>query len=69
MKRKEALLGKLTQIAEPEVQRNVIEATKTNVRIDSLNRGGGRIRLVDAKPSLEQAIQAAERMGIKLAQR
>ncbi len=55
------------RIDQPEVQRISIEATKTGAMIDSLNRGGGRIRLVDAKPSLDKAIQAAEKLGIKLA--
>jgi len=56
------------QIPEPEVQRIAIQATKTSAWVDSLNRGGGRIKLLDAKPSLKMAIQAAERLGIKLAQ-
>jgi L-serine dehydratase len=55
------------QIEEPEVQKIAIEATQTNAVVDSLNRGGGRIKLVDAKPSLDKAIAAAERLGIKLA--
>ena len=56
------------QIPEPEVQKIAIQATKGNAEVDSLNRGGGRIKLVDAKPSLQKAIQAAEKLGIKLAQ-
>jgi L-serine dehydratase len=58
----------ITQIEQPEVQRIVIEATERSAMVDSLNRGGGRIKLVDAKPSLQEAIRAAERLGIKLAQ-
>jgi len=58
----------ITQIDEPEVQRISIEATEGSAMIDALNRGGGRIKLVDAKPSLEKAITAAKRLGIKLAQ-
>jgi L-serine dehydratase len=56
------------QVPVPEVQKIAIQATKTNAEVDSLNRGGGRIKLVDAKPSLKEAIQAAERLGVKLAQ-
>ncbi len=56
------------QIPEPEVQKIAIQATKTNAEVDSLNRGGGRIKLVDAKPSLKEAIGAAEKLGVKLAQ-
>jgi len=58
----------ITQIEQPEVQRITIEATERNAMVDSLNRGGGRIKLVDARPSLQEAIQAAEKLGIKLAQ-
>ncbi|NWF56771.1 MAG: L-serine ammonia-lyase, iron-sulfur-dependent, subunit alpha [Syntrophaceae bacterium] len=54
-------------LPEPEVQKIAVEATKVSAEVDSLNRGGGRIKLVSAKPSLERAIQAAERLGIKLA--
>jgi L-serine dehydratase len=58
----------ITQIEQPEVQRITIEATERDAMVDSLNRGGGRIKLVDARPSLQEAIQAAEKLGIKLAQ-
>ena len=58
----------ITQIEQPEVQRITIEATERTAMVDSLNRGGGRIKLMDARPSLQEAIQAAERLGIKLAQ-
>jgi L-serine dehydratase len=58
----------ITQIEQPEVQRITIEATERNAMVDSLNRGGGRIKLVDARPSLEEAVRAAEKLGIKLAQ-
>jgi L-serine dehydratase len=58
----------ITQINEPEVQRIYIEATRGDAMVDSLNRGGGRIKLVDAKPSLKEAMLAADRLGIKLAQ-
>jgi L-serine dehydratase len=57
----------LKQIKEPEVQRIRIEATGKNASVDALNRGGGRLKLVDARPSLKEAEMAAERLGIKLA--
>jgi len=59
---------KIYQIDEPEIQRIGIEATQGNAMVDSLNRGGGRIKLMDAKPSLEEALLVAERLGIKVAQ-
>ena len=45
-----------------------IEATQRGAMVDALNRGGGRIKLVDARPSLKEALLAAERLGIKVAQ-
>lgn len=65
---KKGIEVEITEIKEPEVQRISIEATEGNAVIDSLNRGGGRLRLVDARPSLSEAVRAAERLGIKLAQ-
>lgn len=59
---------KIYQIDEPEIQRIAIEATQRDAMVDALNRGGGRIKLVDAKPSLKEALLAAERLGIKVAQ-
>ena len=58
----------IRQIAEPEVQRIRIEATEKSAFVDALNRGGGRLKLVDASPSLAQAQEAAARLGIKLAE-
>jgi L-serine dehydratase len=58
----------ISQVDEPEVQRIRIEATGRDGAVDALNRGGGRIRLVNAKPALEDAVRAAEKLGIKLAQ-
>jgi hypothetical protein len=45
----------------------LIETSELNARVDSLNRGAERLKLVDAKPSLTDAILAARRLGIKLA--
>jgi L-serine dehydratase len=36
--------------------------------VDAKNRGGGRVAIVDAKPSLEEALEAAQRLGIELAE-
>jgi len=65
---KKGIEVQIYHIPEPEVQKIAIQATKTSAEVDSLNRGGRRIKLVDAKPSLKKAIQAAEKLGIKLAQ-
>jgi L-serine dehydratase len=36
--------------------------------VDSRNRGGGRLAIVDALPSREEAIAAAKRLGIVVAE-
>jgi L-serine dehydratase len=54
----------LIQVEEPEVQRIWIHATEQSAMVDSRNRGGGRISIVDAHPSREEAIAAANRLGI-----
>ena len=42
-----------------------VETDKGNtVQVDTLNRGGGRVVLRNAVPSLEQAVEAAKRLGI-----
>lgn len=50
----------------PEVQRIRIEATKKSAMVDARNRGGGRVAIIDATPSVEEAVQAAERLGIEV---
>jgi L-serine dehydratase len=57
---------KVYQISESEVQRIAVTATERDAFVDSLNRGGARIKLVNAEPSLNEAIAAAGRLGIKL---
>lgn len=55
-------------VTEPEVQRIRIEAGEQSAFVDAMNRGGGRLKLVDAIPSLAEARNAATRLGIKLAE-
>ena len=58
----------LVEVKEPEVQRIRIETAEGSAMVDSRNRGGGRLAIVDAEPSLEAAIEAAGRLGIVVAQ-
>ena len=58
----------IRHVAEPEVQRIRIEARDGSAFVDAMNRGGGRLKLVDATPSLAEAQAAAARLGIKLAE-
>lgn len=55
------------QIVEGQVhgiQKITIETDEMTCMVDTRNRGGGRLVLVDAKPSLEAAEKAAKRLGI-----
>ena len=65
---KKSIEIEINRIEKPEAQRIYIEASERNAVVDSLNRGGGRLRLLEAEPSLEEAILAAKRLGIKLAE-
>jgi len=58
----------LLQVEGPEVQRVWIQAKERNAMVDSRNRGGGRIAIVDALPSREEAIAAAKSLGIVVAE-
>lgn len=51
---------------EESIQRITIETDEMTSMVDTLNRGGGRLVLRDAKPSLPEAIEAAKKMGIVL---
>jgi L-serine dehydratase len=58
----------LIQVDGPEVQRVSIQAKERNAMVDSRNRGGGRLAIVDALPSREEAIAAAKKLGIVVAE-
>lgn len=50
---------------EPSIQKVTLETDKGNtVQVDSLNRGGGRLVLRNAVPSLARAQEAAKKLGI-----
>jgi L-serine dehydratase len=57
----------LIQVAEPEVQRIWLQTKEGSAMVDSRNRGGGRLAIVDALPSREEALVAAKRLGIVVA--
>jgi L-serine dehydratase len=58
---------KINRVDMPEVQRIRIEATGRSAMVDARNRGGGRVAIVDAQPSVEDALQAAKKLGIEVA--
>jgi L-serine dehydratase len=57
----------LVPVVEPEVQRIWLETKEKKVMVDSRNRGGGRLAIVNALPSKEEAIAAAKELGIVVA--
>ena len=59
---------KINRVDMPEVQRIRIEATGRSAMVDARNRGGGRLAIVDALPSREEAIAAAKKLGIVVAE-
>ena len=57
----------LIEVPEPEVQRIWLETKEGKAMVDSRNRGGGRLTIVDALPSRKAALAAAKRLGIVVA--
>lgn len=57
---------KINSVDIPDVQRIRIEATEKSAMLDAKNRGGGRLAINDARPSLEAALRAAEELGIQV---
>lgn len=51
-------------VKEPHVQRVLIEASEQNSFVDTLNRSGARLVLLDASPSREEALAWAEKLNI-----
>ena len=64
---KKGLPVELVEVFEPEVQRIRIETKDGMAMVDSRNRGGGRLTIVDALPSRDEALAAAKRLGIVVA--
>ena len=60
----EEIAVEILEVDQPQLQKITIEATGRNAMIASLNRGGGRLVIVDASPTLAEAVQAAEKLGI-----
>lgn len=56
----------LKELDEPEVQRIRITAEEGSVWLDSRNRGGARVAIINAEPSREAAIGAARKLGIQV---
>ncbi|HWR39557.1 MAG TPA: serine dehydratase [Patescibacteria group bacterium] len=55
------------QVDQPQLQRVTVRATERNAMVEALNRGGARLVLKNASPSLREAENIAQRLGIVLA--
>ena len=58
----------LEPAAEAGMQRVAIEGAQGEAMVAALNRGGGRIHLLDARPSLKEARRLAPELGIELSE-
>jgi len=56
----------VSKVDTPEVQRIRIETTGKSAMVDGRNRGGGRVAIIDAKPSVQEALIAAKTLGIEV---
>lgn len=57
---------RVNKVDVPEIQRIRIQATEKSAMIDARNRGGGRVAIVDALPSKQQALNVAKILGIEV---
>jgi L-serine dehydratase len=57
---------KINKVDQPEVQRIRIETTGKSAMVDARNRGGGRVTIIDARPSREEALLAAKKLDIEV---
>lgn len=58
----------IIEVDEAHVQRVTIETDDISSMVDALNRGGGRLVLRNASPSLDKAKKVAQELGIVLVQ-
>jgi L-serine dehydratase len=56
----------INEVDVPQLQRVTIYATEQNAMVDALNRGGARLALRMAEPSLEEARIAAKKLNINV---
>lgn len=64
--RRKGVEVEILEIPEHCVQRVTIEATEGNSMVESINSGGARLILKDARPSVEKAREIAEQLHIVL---
>lgn len=66
MVKEKGIAVEIVEGTEHAIQKITITTDQMTCMVDTLNRGGGRLVLRDASPSLEEAVEAAKRLGIVL---
>ena len=56
----------IVEVDDPQLQRITIEATGRSAMVEALNRGGGRLALRSALPSVDAAKDIARRLNIEI---
>ncbi|MDR1487455.1 MAG: serine dehydratase [Deltaproteobacteria bacterium] len=64
--KKDGVEVEILEAQEHQLQKVSLTASAGNSMVAALNRGGGRLVLSEAAPSLEEAVQAARRLGVVL---
>lgn len=64
--REKKIQVEIVQVDEPQMQKVTVFATEQDGMVETLNRGGARLVLKNASPSLEEAHLAAKKLGIVL---
>ncbi|TGE38061.1 serine dehydratase [Desulfosporosinus fructosivorans] len=64
--REEKIKIEIVKVDAPQMQRITVFATEQSSMVEALNRGGARLVLKNARPSLEEACMVAKRLGIVL---
>jgi L-serine dehydratase len=54
----------MLEVDEPQLQRITVHAKEQDSMVESFNRGGARLALRSATPSLEEALQVARKLNI-----
>jgi len=56
----------IIEVDEPQLQRITITATGKSAVVEALNRGGGRLVIKNASPSIDAAKRVAKKLGIEV---
>ena len=66
MVKEKGIAVEIVEGSEHAIQRITIETDLMTCSVNTLNRGGGRLVMREASPSTEEAIAAAQEIGVQL---